>query len=173
VLQLNWKASATVITGATALAGWLATPTPPAPEPTRTAAQRPTASRTVSLEEEAARLAARIRAATAFQQPSRNLFRFPASAPTRPATVAEPAAAVAAPVVPAEPVFPFRLAGTASDSATGTTVRTAVLSGDTVGLVLAGVGDVVANYRIEGIDDSGVDVVDVRDGRAIRLSLGR
>lgn len=79
-----------------------------------------------------------------------------------------------APVVPAVPVFPFRLAGTASDAATGTMIRTAVLSSDTLGLVLAGVGDVVAgNYRIDGIDDGGVNVVDVRDGRAIRLSLGR
>ena len=76
--------------------------------------------------------------------------------------------------MPTVPVFPFRLAGTASDGATGTTIRTAVLSSDTLGLVLAGVGDVVAgNYRIASIDDGGVDVVDVRDGRTIRLSLGR
>jgi hypothetical protein len=172
VLQLNWKASATVITGATALAGWLATPTPPAGEPARAAAQPRSAPATLSLQQEATRLAARIQATAAYQQPSRNPFRFPSVAPTPRAAVAAPAA-VDAPVVPAEPVFPFRLAGMASDSATGTTVRTAVLSGDTLGLVLAGVGDVVANYRIEGIDDSGVDVVDVRDGRAIRLSLGR
>ena len=79
-----------------------------------------------------------------------------------------------APVVPAVPVFPFRLAGTASDAASGTMIRTAVLSSDTLGLVLAGVGDVIAgNYRIDAIDDGGVNVVDVRDGRAIRLSLGR
>ena len=72
--------------------------------------------------------------------------------------------------MPAAPVFPFRLTGTASDAATGTTVRTAVLSSNTLGLVLAAVGDVVAgSYRIERIDDDGVDVVDMRDGRVIRL----
>ena len=78
------------------------------------------------------------------------------------------------PVVPAAPVFPFRLTGMASDAATGTTVRTAVLSSNTLGLVLAAVGDVVAgSYRIEQIDDDGVDVVDTRDGRVIRLPLAR
>jgi hypothetical protein len=71
-------------------------------------------------------------------------------------------------------VFPFRLTGMASDAATGTTVRTAVLSSNTLGLVLAAVGDVVAgSYRIEQIDDDGVDVVDTRDGRVIRLPLAR
>jgi hypothetical protein len=71
-------------------------------------------------------------------------------------------------------VFPFRLTGMASDAATGTTVRTAVLSSNALGLVLAAVGDVVAgSYRIEQIDDDGVDVVDTRDGRVIRLALAR
>ena len=174
MLQLNWKAAATVVTGATALAGWLATPATPAREASRTTtAQRP-APDAVSLEHEAARLAARIKATAAYEQPSRNPFRFPAVAPTSRVAVAEPAAAASAPVVPAVPVFPFRLAGTASDAATGTTIRTAVLSSESLGLVLAGVGDVVAgDYRIDGIDDGGVNVVDVRDGRTIRLSLGR
>jgi hypothetical protein len=174
VLQLNWKAAATVATGATALAGWLATPPPPPREAARTTtAQRP-APDALSLEHEATRLAARIKATAAYEQPSRNPFRFPVVAPTPRAAVAEPAAVTSTPVVPAAPVFPFRLAGTASDTATGATIWTAVLSSETFGLVLAGVGDVVAgNYRIDGIDDGGVDVVDVRDGRTIRLSLGR
>lgn len=174
MLQLNWKAAATVATGATALAGWLATPPAPARETTRAAAPRPGPA-TVSLEHEAARLAARIRATAAFEQPSRNPFRFPAVDPIRRTAAAEAlAASASAPVVPAEPVFPFRLTGTASDASSGTTIRTAVLSSSTLGLVLAGVGEVVAgNYRIERIDDDGVDVVDVRDGRVIRLPLGR
>jgi hypothetical protein len=174
VLQLNWKAAATVATGATALAGWLATPVAPAREPAHTTTARRPAPDAVSLEHEVARLAARIRATAAYQQPSRNPFGFPAVAPTPRAAVAETAVAASQPAVPAAPVVPFRLAGTASDVATGATIRTAVLSSDTFGLVLAGVGDVVAgSYRIDGIDDGGVDVVDVRDGRAIRLSLGR
>ena len=174
MLQLNWKAAATVVTGATALAGWLATPVAPAREAANTTAARRPAPDAVSLEQEAARRAARIKATAAFEAPSRNPFRFPAVAPTSRASVAEPAALASAPVVPAVPVFPFRLAGTASDAATGTTIRTAVLSSESLGLVLAGVGDVVGgNYRIAGIDDGGVDVVDVRDGRTIRLSLGR
>jgi hypothetical protein len=127
VLQLNWKAAATVATGATAIAGWLATPPPPAREPARSAAQRPAVPAPVSLEHEASRLAARIRATTAFAEPNRNPFQFQAVAPTR-RTVAADAAISApdAPVGPVAPVFPFRLTGTASDASSGTTVRTAV-----------------------------------------------
>ena len=172
MLQLNWKGAATVATGATAIAGWLATPPAPAREPARTAAAARPAPATVSLEHEAERLAARIRATTAYQQPNRNPFRFPAVAPTRRTAAETQAAGPAAPVVAPEPVFPFRLAGTASDPADGATVRTAVLSSDTLGLALARVGDVVAgSYRVERIDDDAVEVVDVRDGRVIRLTL--
>ena len=175
MLQSHWKGAVTVVTGATALAGWLATPPAPAREPARTTKASRPAPATVSLEHEAARLAARIRATAAYEEPNRNPFRFPAVAPVRRTAAPEAeAASAAAPVVPAAPVFPFRLTGMASDAATGTTVRTAVLSSNTLGLVLAAVGDVVAgSYRIEQIDDDGVDVVDTRDGRVIRLPLAR
>jgi hypothetical protein len=172
VLQLNWKAAATVATGATALAGWLVTPAAPARSVAPAAARRP-APMTVSLEQEAARLAARNRAAEAYEQPTRNPFRFQAVAPTRRvAAAATTAAAVAESAVPQAPVFPFRLTGIASDDSTGTRVSTAVLSSGALGLVLARVGDVVADsYRIERIEDDAVEAVDARDGRVIRLTL--
>ena len=73
---------------------------------------------------------------------------------------------------PQAPVFPFRLTGMARDDSSGTPVRTAILSSATA-LVLARVGDIVAeSYRIERVDDDAVDVVDVRDGRVIRLTFG-
>jgi len=173
MLQLNWKAAATVATGATALAGWLATPAAPARNAARSAAAPRSAPVTVSLEQEAARLAVRNRAAAAFEQPTRNLFRFPAVAPTRRAAAATAAAAVAKSAVPQASVFPFRLTGMARDDSSGTPVRTAILS-STTALVLARVGDIVAeSYRIERVDDDGVDVVDVRDGRVIRLTFAR
>jgi hypothetical protein len=175
VLQLNWKAAATVATGATALAGWLFTPA--APE--RAAATRSSASAqrlpvTASLQEEASRLA-RARPSSAYAQPERNPFRFPpaAVAPARRAVRAAETPAVAS-VVPPAPVFPFRLTGMASDASTGATVRTAVLSSAALGLVLARAGDVVADvYRVERIEDDAVEVVDLRDSRTIRLTLSR
>ena len=75
---------------------------------------------------------------------------------------------------PQAPVFPFRLTGMARDDSSGTPVRTAILSSSALGLVLARVGDIVAeSYRIERVDDDAVDIVDVRDGRVIRLTMGR
>ena len=172
MLQLNWKGAVTVATGATALAGWLATPASPARGTARSAAAPRSVPVTVSLEQEAARLAVRNRAATAFEQPNRNPFQFRvAPAPARRRVVAE--ATVAEVVVPQAPAFPFRLTGMARDDSSGTPVRTAILSSASA-LVLARAGDIVAeSYRLERVDDDAVDVVDVRDGRVIRLTLGR
>lgn len=126
-----------------------------------------------SLEQEASKLAARNRAATAFEQPQRNPFTFQAVAPAARAVAREAVpSAPLAPLGPATPVFPFRLTGIASDTANGIVARTAVLSSTALGLVLAKAGEVVADsYRIERVEDDGVDIVDVRDGRPIRLSL--
>jgi hypothetical protein len=172
VLQLKWKAAATVVTGATALAGWLATPAAPARGTARSAGAPRSVPVTVSLEQEAARLAVRNRAATAFERPDRNPFQFSAApAPARRRVMAE--ATVTESAVPQAPVFPFRLTGMARDESSGTAVRTAILSSGTA-LVLARAGDIVAeSYRLERVDDDAVDVVDVRDGRVIRLTLGR
>lgn len=171
MLQLNWKSAATVATGATALAGWLVTPAAPAHDAPR-AAVAPRAPATRSLEQEAARLGARIRATAAFEQPHRDPFRFPPPAPPASARRADAplAAAAAAPLPPAVPVFPFRLTGVAIDGA----VHTAVLSSDSLGLALARPGDLVAgSYRVERVEDDAVDLVDTRDGAALRLTLDR
>ena len=174
MLQLNWKAAATVVTGATALAGWLATPSAPAREVTRSSASARRELVTTSLQAEASKLAARLRPASAYAEPHRNPFRFPPAAPARRAAAAVVSAPAAVAVPPPAPVFPFRLTGMATDGSTGTIVRTAVLSGGASGLVLAKVGDVVGGvYRVERIDEDALDLVDVRDNRTIRLTLVR
>jgi hypothetical protein len=174
VFQLNWKAAATVATGATALAGWLATPPVPARAPARDTAA-PRAPATVSLEQEATRLAARVRATAVYQQPARNPFLFPVAAPPRREITTDPTRGAEGPLpAPAAPSFPFRLTGVATDAPAGALARTAVLSSDSLGLVLATAGQTVADrYRIERIEDDAVDVVDTHDGRAFRVTMGR
>jgi hypothetical protein len=175
VLHVNWKAAATVATGATALAGWLVSPSQPA---THRAAPSSASTRpldTSSVAEQARRLANRIRPAVAYDQPQRNPFRYqPVAPPPRRLTATAPAAASA--TVPAAPVapapFPFRLSGTARDGTSEAPVWTAILAGGTSGLVLAGVGETVGGvYKIESVTDTTADLVDVRDGRTTRLTL--
>lgn len=173
MLQGNWKAAATVVTGATALAGWLASPPEPATtRVARSAAPAPSAVST-SIEEQATRLGDRLRSTAGFAPPQRNPFRFePVAPPPRPqAATAAPAAAEAAqPVVP-EP-FPFRLSGTARDDGPEATVWTAILAGGTSGLVLARVGDTVGGvYRVEAVTDTTADLVNLRDNQSTRLTL--
>jgi hypothetical protein len=184
VVQVNWKAAATVVTGATALAGWLTTPSSPqAPvRPRAMAAQtRPLASRDVAhaaaIEEQSLRLAARLRPGGSYAQPQRDPFHFGARNPApsratasrRARVVAEAPASVAA-VEP--PPFPYRLSGLASDTVDGRPTRTAVLSGGDTGLVLAASGDVVGGvYRVDRIDETAVELTDTRDGLVVRLTF--
>ncbi len=177
MLQLNWKAAATMVTGATALVGWLASPSEPAARratarsATRSAAPASTVV-TTSIEEQATRLGNRIRPSVTFDAPQRNPFRYqPVAPPPRPvAAISEAAAQAAQPVVP-EP-FPFRLSGTARDGTSEAPVWTAILAGGTAGLVLAHVGDTLGSvYKIESVTDTSVVVVDLRDSRTIQLTL--
>lgn len=175
MLQLNWKAAATVATGATALVGWLASPSEPAARGAARSKATAPAAVTSTIEEQATRLSHRLRPAAAFDEPRRNPFRYQS-----PTTTTRPTAAAAAqapavseapqPVAPAP--FAFRLSGTARDGASDDAVWTAILAGGTSGLVLAKVGDTVGNvYRVESVTDTTADLVDVRDGRTTRLTL--
>ena len=188
MIQVNWKTTAaTVVTGATALASWLASPaTSPAPvHPRTTAAQvRVPAShdaargQAATIEQQSMRLAARLRPVGSFAQPERDPFHFGArnlaparaAAPARTRTGADEAIAAAVAVEP--PPFPYRLSGVASDVVDGQPVRTAVLSGGATGLLLAVAGDVVGNfYRVDRIEEAAVELTDSRDGRAVRLTF--
>ena len=188
MIQVNWKTTAaTVVTGATALAGWLTSPsTSPVPlHPRTTAAQvrlppshDAARGEAATIEQQSMRLAARLRPVSSFAQPERDPFHFGARnlAPARTAAPAHvrsgvdeaiPAAAAVEP-----PPFPYRLSGVASDVVDGQPVRTAVLSGGASGLVLAVAGDVVGNfYHVDRIDEAAVELTDSRDGRAVRLTF--
>ena len=171
---MTWK-STIVATGATALAGWLASlsshPTAPSvAAPRSQAAQVATSS---DIEEQAARLRTRLREETAFRQPSRDPFRFaaPLSQSQRRVEgprVAEPSEAATAPSAPL-----LTLAGLATDIVDGAPRRTAILSAPD-GVVLVGEGDTVAGlYRVGKVDDDGVDLIRVVDGQLLRLGLAR
>lgn len=165
--------AATVATGATALAGWLSSPSEPAAQQAvRSRAARPVAAAT-SIEEQATRLGNRLRSTVSFNPPQRNPFRYqPEAPPPRPTETATAlTTAEAAQPAAAEP-FPFRLSGTARDGAPEAPVWTAILAGGTSGVVLARVGDTVGNaYRLESVTDTTADLVDLRDGRTIQLTL--
>jgi hypothetical protein len=176
VVLSNWRTAATLATGATALAGWLSSPSPSAPAAqrvVRSAAPKPVAAAT-TIEEQATRLGNRLRSTVSFNPPQRNPFRYqPVAPPPRAvdAATAVVTAAEAARPAAAEP-FPFRLSGTARDGAPETPVWTAILAGGASGLVLAKVGETVGSvYKIESVTDTTADLVDLRDGRTIQLTL--
>ena len=186
MIPVNRKAAATVVTGATALAGWLTSPSPsPTPVRPRAAAaqvrvppsQDASPAHAATIEEQSKRLAARLRPTGSFAQPERDPFHFgvrnlvPARA-SAPGGVRDVAAAVAGPAAVEPPPFPYRLSGMASDMVDGQPVRTAVLSGGTSGLVLAVAGDIVGDvYRVDRVDEAAVELTDSRDGRVVRLTF--
>ena len=169
----NWKLSLTA-TGATALAGWLASPPPQATAPQSRAAiaapagADPAASSEV--EHQARRLSARLAAPAAGATPSRNPFQFgarpaPRRAATAPVTVSPP------PPVDVPAPFPLRLSGIAVDIVDGVEKRTAVISGPAT-LELAGEGGSAApGYRVVTVGESFAEVERLSDGVRERLEL--
>jgi hypothetical protein len=182
VVQVNWKAAATAVTGVTALAGWLSTPSashtasPPRAASARTqAAAANVATHAANIEEQSLRLAARLRPSGSFTVPQRNPFHFVAAKPAPPrTTIRRNTAAIASvPAAPVEPPpFPYRLSGVATDRVEGQPARTAVLAGGDTGLVLAKAGDMIEGvYRVDAVDETAVQITDTRDGRTVRLTF--
>ena len=173
---MTWKSYA-LMSGAGIFATYLASPpllpqrgtsAPPA-EQSAAVSNEPA----VNIEEEAARLQARLRAEAAFRAPARNPFRFE-DPPTRPAPSARgdgSAAAVGAPAPP-EPELPFVvLSGIATDVVDGEPQRTAVLT-TASDVLLVREGEMVgSDYRIRAIEADRVDLESVADGtiRVLRL----
>src|SRR5687767_14980594 len=131
---MTWKSYAAV-SGATVLAGWLAS-SPPANAPATSApVQRRTPdARTAAesdIEQQAARLQQRVRQETIYRDPARNPFRFGArqtmrSAPEAGVVAAPPAVEAPPPQVPQGPAI--SLSGIAEDQAGERMERTAILS---------------------------------------------
>jgi hypothetical protein len=171
---MDWK-STSVISGAGILATWFFS-MPPANEPAGvavTAARAPqSATSTIDIEREAARLQVRPPQEPHYSEPSRNPFRFSERRePARATTGVEPSTpppVVSAPVQPAAPRI--TLDGVAADVVGGENQRTAVLNTDS-GVVLAKEGDQVAGYRVEKIAADAVELVKIDDGSVLRLGL--
>ena len=170
----NWKLSLAA-TGATALAGWLASPPPQsATSPSRTAIAAPAGAdpaAVAEVEHEARRLGARLATAAAGAAPSRNPFQFGARPAPHRAAAAPVHAAVPPPPVDVPVPFPLRLSGIAVDIVNGVEKRTAVISGP-AGLELAGDGEPAApGYRVVTVGDSFAEIERLSDGARERLTL--
>ena len=171
---MHWKSTA-VVSGAGLLSMWFAA-SPPAPAPS-------TAARSVEqmsagavatasdIEQQAARLQARLRAETEYRQPSRNLFRFDARVSERPVAAAPPPAASPAVLLPAPPPLMISLPGIATDQAGDKTVRTAVLSSPSGVLLVHEGDDVLGQFRVETIGEDAVELTRLSDGTTLRLTL--
>jgi hypothetical protein len=172
---MTWKSYAAV-SGATALATWIASYAPssaPAGDmtvpPPRAEAIAAAAS---DIEEETARLQARLRAAAVYREPERNPFRFGVPGPGI-GTAGDPGE----PLPPAEP-FVFEppppsvsLAGIAEEGTGERVERTAVLSSP-AGVLLVREGDVVlGQYRVVRVEGGAVELVTLADGSTLRLTL--
>jgi len=174
---MTWKSYAAA-SGATVLAGWLAS-TPPAVVENRPAAQsrssRPAASPSSDIVEQASRLQARIRRETAYVRPQRNPFQFEAARPAveAAAAIGEPALSAELSPAVANPAPSITLAGVAEDPLQSGVERTAILSSPT-GVLLARVGDEVpGQYRVAAVEEGAVELLSLTDGSTIRLSLAR
>ena len=174
---MSWKSYAAV-SGATVLAGWLAS-APPSNAPGRAApvVQPPAArdGRSSDIEREAERLQARVQREVEYTQPQRNPFRFGAARPEvhGGGDLPNPAPAPALPPVEVPivaPPPPVILAGIAEDQKGQQMERTAILSSPE-GVLLVREGDpVLGEYRVGRIESEAVELVK-SDGTSLRLTL--
>jgi hypothetical protein len=175
---MTWKTYAAV-SGATVIAGWLASSPPSntsapaaAPQPRRAAPAAAARDAEADIEQQAARLQGRSREQLEFRQPARNPFSFgaPAAAPD-PVAPPEPEPVpvqdlTAVPLLPA-----VRLSGIAEDRAGERVQRTAVLSSPSGVLLVREGDDVLGQYRVESIEADAVELSRTDDGSRLRLSL--
>ena len=169
---MDWKSTA-VISGAGVLATWFFS-MPPAQQPVAVpvppAVRAQSASRSVDIQQEAARLQVRTPPTQRYVEPARNPFRF--SEARQP----QPAAAVAAPVItvpvapPPPPPLQLELDGIASDVIDGVMQRTAILKTD-AGVVLAKEGDQVAGFHVDKVAPDSVELTKISDSSVLRLGL--
>jgi hypothetical protein len=179
---MTWKAYAAV-SGATVLAGWIAS-SPPANTPATMSSPAGTERRRQApdgsdIEEQAARLQTRLRAERTYTAPQRNPFRFEEGGDVDPAFV-EPGTAFA----PARPPGPesetpapapmpaLSLSGIAEDQMNGQISRTAVISSP-AGVELVREGDEILGYRVVRVESEAVELTRISDGSPRRITLNR
>ena len=172
---MTWKSYAAV-SGATVLAGWLASPSnTPTTGTTRASSAEPRrrAPAATDIEEQAARLQSRLQVARAYTEPQRNPFRFAERASA--ASPRESAQAVEVPTPPIDVAPPgprISVAGIAEEQRDGGIERTAILSSP-MGVLLVHEGETILDYyRVGGIEADTVELVRLSDGTSTRLTLG-
>jgi hypothetical protein len=173
---MNWKSTA-VVSGATLLAGWLASAPPGpivsvAPPPPSRSPQ--TAAAASDIEQQAARLSTRLRRDSPYAEPERNLFRFGPKAAVKSAAPGPQSSAASPPVqiLPqAPPPPPVSLSGVASDPDGQRTVRTAILSSPSGVLLVHEGDDVLGQYRVGAIGEDAVELTRLSDGTSFRITL--
>ena len=176
---MTWKVYAAV-SGATVLAGWLASAPPAnAPDGASPALSQPASRRATipsDIEREAMRLQARVRREAIYTQPERNLFRFSARrsiarlggdvpAPPPDTRLAGP------PAPPVSPPPPVSLSGIAEDQVGQRLERMAILSSPAGVLLVHEGDDVLGQYRVSKVESEAVELVKLSDGATLRLSL--
>ena len=172
---MNWK-STVVVSGAGAIATWLAAvvPVQHATAPAeRTALTTGAADASDEIVREAEQLSARLRASGASREPARNPFRFADRGRAPAAGPARAAAPESEPLTPAPetPALRVSLAGMVEDTTSGATTRTAVLSTPD-GVLLVKEGDQVAGqYTVTAITGTSVELTRGSDGSVARLVL--
>jgi hypothetical protein len=172
---MTWKSYAAV-SGATVLAGWLASSPPLNTQTTARVASssepRRRAPAATDIEEQAARLQSRMQVARAYAEPRRNPFRFaerPSAAPPRENA---PLVEVPPPINVPPPGPQVSVAGIAEESRDGGIERTAILSSP-MGVLLVHQGETILDYyRVDRIDADAVELVRLSDGTSTRLTLG-
>lgn len=173
---MTWKVYAGV-SGATVLAGWLASvppsnaPDASAAAPSQTPSQRATSGS--DIEQQARRLQARVRREAVYAQPQRNLFRFGASRPTAtPRADLPEAASPDETLIPAAPPpAPVSLSGIAEDRVQQRVDRTAILSSPAGVLLVHEGDDVLGQYRVAKIESEAIELVKLEDGSTLRLGF--
>jgi hypothetical protein len=173
---VSWKTYVIVSAVPTLVATYLVA-NPPATTPSRSpAATRPAgapaAAPSTDIAEEAARLQARVRDEIAYQEPSRNPFRYVARRPEPRASAPPPEAVVDEPAVTIPPPQPpqIAVAGITTKTTGGVSTRTAVLM-TPAGPVEVSQGDPVgAEYRVVRIEADAVEL-EAADGTRRRLNL--
>ena len=174
---MTWKSYAAV-SGATVLAGWLAS-SPPSntPPPAAAASPRTPRHRDASvndIQEQATRLQSRLRGPRAYAAPQRNPFRFAER-------VSTPSSRAEQPLVPETPTEPVDLAppaprivvaGIAEEEVDGRVERTAILSSP-MGVLFVHEGDEILNYyRVNRIEAEAVEFLRLTDGAPTRFTFG-
>ena len=170
---MTWKSYA-LVSGAGLLATYLASPpllpqndTPAAPAASGDAASDPA----VDIEEEAARLHARLRAEAVFRAPARDPFRFGERPVRRTPPRAEVAAQAGEPP-PAVPEPPFLvLSGIATDIVDGEPHHTAVLTTASDVLLVRAGEKVGSEYTVRAITADRIDLESTVDGTIRQLHL--